>query len=82
MHQYIREQADGLAEMRLNEYQQLQGWTSYESPKPITPGEGPLQRGGGPPGEGIVPGYELLSQNIQKAREQVRLGIIGSIPTY
>ena len=46
LHQYIREQADALAEIRLNEYQQLQGWISCESLKPIPPGEGPLQRGG------------------------------------
>ena len=45
LHQYIREQADALAEIRLNEYRQLQGWTSYESQKPIPSGEGPLQRG-------------------------------------
>ena len=65
--------------MRLNEYRQLQGWTNYESLKPIPPGEGPLQRGRGPPGEGIVPGHELSNQNAQKARGQVRSGIIGSM---
>ena len=79
LHQYIREQADALAEIRLNEYRQLQGWTSYESPKPIPPGEGPLQRGGGPPGEGTVPGHELPIQNTQKAMGQVKSGIIGSM---
>ena len=47
LHQYITEQPDALAEIRLNEYQQLQGWVSYESPKPIPLGEGPLRRGGG-----------------------------------
>ena len=65
--------------MRLNEYLQLQGWTNYESPKLIPPGERPLQRGGGPLGEGTVPGHELPSQNTQKARGQVRMGIIGSM---
>ena len=79
LHQYIREQADALAEMRLNEYQQLQGSASYESPKPIPPGEGPLRRGGGPPGEGIVPGHELPNRDVQKTRGQVRSGIIGSM---
>ena len=53
LHQYIREQADALAEIRLNEYRELQGWTSYESPKPIPPGEGPLRRRGGPPGKAL-----------------------------
>ena len=31
--QYIREQADALAQKRLEEYHQLQAWTAYESPK-------------------------------------------------
>ena len=78
-HQYIREQVDALAEIRLNEYRQLQGWASYESPKPIPSGEGPLQRGGGPPREGPVPGHEPPMQNTQKAMGQVKSGIIGSM---
>ena len=35
MHQYIREQADALAQKRLEEYHQLQARTAYESPKQV-----------------------------------------------
>ena len=35
MHQYIREQADALAQKRLEEYHQLQAWAAYESPKQV-----------------------------------------------
>ena len=79
LHQYIREQADTLGEMRLNEYQQLQGWVSYESLRPIPPGEEPLQRGGGPHGEGAMPGHEPPTQKTQKTEGQAKTGIIGSI---
>ena len=47
MHQYIREQADALAQRRLKEYQQLQEWEGYEIPKQAPPYQGPLFRGGG-----------------------------------
>ena len=33
MHQYIREQADALAQKRLGEYQRMQEWAGYEPPK-------------------------------------------------
>ena len=79
LHQYIREQADALAEMRLNEYRQLQGWVSYESPRPIPPGGGPLQRGGGPHGEGAMPRHEPPIQKTQKAEGWAKTGIIGSM---
>ena len=46
MHQYIREQADALAQRRLEEYQQLQEWEGYEIPKQVPPYQGPLFRGG------------------------------------
>ena len=79
LHQYIREQADALVEIRLNEYRQLQGWTDYEAPKPIPPKEGPLQRGGGPHEEGTVPGHESPIQKTQKAAGQAKSGILGSM---
>ena len=46
MHQYIREQADALAQRRLEEYQQLREWEGYEIPKQMPPYQGPLFRGG------------------------------------
>ena len=33
MHQYIREQADALAQKRLEEYHHLQEWAGYQSLK-------------------------------------------------
>ena len=35
MHQYIREQADTLAQRRLEEYQQLQEWGGYGAPRQV-----------------------------------------------
>ena len=46
MHQYIREQADALAQRRLEEYQQPREWEGYEIPKQAPPYQGPLFRGG------------------------------------
>ena len=46
MHQYIREQADALAQKRLEEYQQLGEWERYEIPKQTPPHQGSLFRGG------------------------------------
>ena len=46
MHQYIREQADALAQRRVEEYQQLQEWEGYEIPRQVPPYQGPLFRGG------------------------------------
>ena len=46
MHQYIREQADALAQRRLEEYQQPREWEGYEVPTQVPPYQGPLFRGG------------------------------------
>ena len=51
MHQYIREQADALAQRRLEEYQQPREWGGYEIPRQVPSYQGPFFRGGGP-GEG------------------------------
>ena len=48
LHQYIRQQADALAQIRLSEYRQLQGWTDYELPQPVSLKDEPLRKGGGP----------------------------------
>ena len=79
LHQYIREQANILAEIRLNEYRRLQGWTDYETSKPIPPKEGPLRRGGGSHEEGTVPGCEPPIEKTQKAAGQAKSGILGSM---
>ena len=41
MQQYIREQANALAQRRLGEYQHPQEWEGYEISKTITPSSGP-----------------------------------------
>ena len=51
MHQYIREQADALAQRRMGEYQQPREWGGYEIPRQVPSYQGPYFRGGGP-GEG------------------------------
>ena len=45
MHQYIREQADALAQRRLGEYQNLQDWERYEVPRHLPSRRDPLSRG-------------------------------------
>ena len=46
MLQYIREQADALAQRRLEEYQHLQEWEGYEIPRQTPLYQRPLFRGG------------------------------------
>ena len=46
MHQYIREQADALAQRRLEEYQQPWEWGGYEIPRQVPSYQGPFFRGG------------------------------------
>ena len=45
MQQYIREQADALAQRRLGEYQHLQDWERHEVPRQFPPPQDPLSRG-------------------------------------
>ena len=46
MQQYIREQADALAQRRLGEYQHPWEWEGYEIPRQLPPHQDPLFRGG------------------------------------
>ena len=76
MHHYIREQADALAQRRLEEYQQLREWEGYEIPKQMPPYQGPLFRGG--PGErGPMPGQGLSKQETQKQKAPTKSGMAG-----
>ena len=73
MHQYIREQADALAQRRLAEYQQLWEWEGYEIPNQMSPYQGPLFRGG--PGEREpMPGQGLSQQETQKQKAPTKSG--------
>ena len=47
MHQYIREQADTLAQRRLEEYHQLREWGGHGASRQVPSYQGPLFRGGG-----------------------------------
>ena len=79
LHQYIRQQADALAEIRLNEYRQLQGLTDYEPPQPVSLKGGPLRKGGGPHEGGTKQQQEPHTQKTLKETGQARSGIIGSL---
>ena len=46
MQQYIREQADALAQRRLGEYQHPREWERYEILRQLPPHQDPLSRGG------------------------------------
>ena len=48
MHQYIREQADALAQRRMGEYQQPREWEVYETQRQVPSYQGPYFRGGPP----------------------------------
>ena len=82
LHQYIREQADELAQKRLDEYQQVRGWATSESPDRIPARQGPTRRGGGPHDQGEAPSQESPKPETSEARVPVRKGIIGSMYSY
>ena len=46
MQQYIREQADALAQRRLGEYCHPQEWERHEIPRQLPPHQNPLFKGG------------------------------------
>ena len=75
MHQYIREQADALAQRRLEEYQQLQEWEGYEIPKQMPPYQGPLFRVEGAGERGPMPGQGLSKQETQKQKAPTKSGM-------
>ena len=65
MHQYIREQADALAQRRMGEYRYPWEWGGYEIPRQVPSHQGPLFRGGGLDDRGPMPSQELSKQEIQ-----------------
>ena len=79
LHQYIREQANELAQRRLGEYQQVQDQIRRDSPKRILAAQQPLWRGGGPHEQGEVSKQEPTKQEIQKGEASGKKGIIGSL---
>ena len=77
MQQYIREQADALAQRRLGEYQHLQDWERYEVPRQLPPPQDPLSRGAESYNRRSAPSQGLSKQGIQEQRRPTRSGTIG-----
>ena len=78
MHQYIREQADALAQRRLGEYQQPQEWEGYEIPRQVSSYQGPFFRGGGPDESGPKSGPGPSKKETQKQKIPTKSGVTGS----
>ena len=64
MQQYIREQADALAQRRLGEYQHPQEWEGYEIPRQLPPHQDPLFRGGESDDRRPIPSQGLSKQRV------------------
>ena len=78
MHQYIREQADALAQRRMGEYQQPREWEGYEIPRQVPSYQGPYFRGGGPDEEGLKSGQGPSRKETQKQKIPTKSGDTGS----
>ena len=66
MHQYIREQADALAQRRMGECQQPREWGGYEIPRQVPSYQAPFFRGGGPGESGPKSGQGPSKKETQK----------------
>ena len=78
MHQYIREQADALAQRRMGEYQQPQEWEGYEISRQVPSYQGPYFRGGGPDERGPKSGQGPSGKETQKQKIPTKSGETGS----
>ena len=78
MHQYIREQADALAQWRMGEYQQPREWEGYEIPRQVASYQGPYFRGGGPDDKGLKSGQGPSRKETQKQDIPTKSGETGS----
>ena len=74
MHQYIREQADALAQKRLGEYQQMRKSAKCEPPRQMLTHQEPLHRGGETYKQGTLPGQKLLTKEFKARETQSKLG--------
>ena len=82
MQQYIREQADALAQRRLGEYQHLQDWERYEVPRQLPPHQDPLSRGGESDNRRSVPSQGPSKQRIQEQKGATKSGMTGLAHQY
>ena len=78
MHQYIREQADALAQRRMGEYQQPREWEGYEILRPMPSYQGPYFRGGGPDARAPRTGQGPSRKETQKQKIPTKSGETGS----
>ena len=78
MHQYIREQADALAQRRMGEYQQPREWEGYEVPRQVPSYQGPYFRGGGPDERGPKSGQGPSKKETQRQKIPTKSGETGS----
>ena len=78
MHQYIREQADALAQRRLGEYQQPQEWEGYEIPRQVPSYQGLFFRLGGPGESGPKSRPGPSKKETQKQKMPTKSGVTGS----
>ena len=82
MHQYIREQADALAQRRMGEYQQSQEWGKYETPRQVPSHQGPYFRGGGPDDRELKSGQGPSRTETQKQTIPKKSGETGSVYSH
>ena len=78
MHQYIREQADALAQRRMGEYQQPREWGGYEIPRQVPSYQGLFFRGGGLGESGPKSGQGFSKKETQKQKIPTKSGETGS----
>ena len=78
MHQYIREQADALAQRRMGEYQQPREWGGYEIPRQVPSYQGPYFRGGGPDERGPKSGRGPSKKETPKQKIPTKSGETGA----
>ena len=77
MHQYIREQADAIAQKRLDEYQQMQAWARYESPRQTLTHQKPQYRGENLISKELYLVENLLTKGLESREIQLRLGSLA-----
>ena len=82
MHQYIREQADALAQRRLGENQYLQDWERYEVPRQLPSRQDPLSRGGESDNRRSAPSQGPSKQGIQEQKRATKSGMTGFAHQY
>ena len=79
MQQYIRQQADTLAQRRIGEYQHQREWEGYEIPRQLPPHQDPLFRGGKSDDRRPIPCQGLSKQRVQEQKVATKSGMTGRV---